>query len=70
MKICKNSVSRYSINADQFKTIRINVGKTFFKLIKKYFEKSATLMKLFNKDILKINYCWRDDIKKIINKHN
>ena len=54
----------YSMN------VKSNIGKTFFKLVKKYFPKKNKLHKIFNKNTLKISYSCMRNISSIISSHN
>ena len=47
------------------RNVKTNIGKHFFKLLKKYFRKNHKYHKIFNKNNIKINYCCMDNIKKL-----
>ena len=50
--------------------VKANVGKTFFKLIKKDFPKGNTLNKIFNKSTIKVSYNCMGNISFIILSQN
>ena len=49
---------------------KTNVGKHFFKLLKKPFAKNHKYHKIFDKNNIKVSYSCMDNIKKIISSHN
>ena len=53
----------YSLNA------KSNIGKMFFKMLKKHFPEANPLSKIFN-DTIKISYSCTTNIKSIIWSHN
>ena len=54
----------YSVN------IKTNIGKTFFKLVKKHFPKENRFHKIFNKNSLKLSYSCMKNVSEIISSHN
>ena len=52
------------------RNVKTNVGKHFFKLLKKHFGKNHKYHKIFNKNNIKVSYSCMDNMKKIINSHN
>ena len=51
-------------------SVKANIGKLFFKLLKKHFPKSNPLSKIFNKNTIKISYSCTRNMKSIISSHN
>ena len=49
---------------------KINIGKMFFKMLKKNFPKSNPFSKIFSKNTIKINYSCTRNMKSIISVHN
>ena len=49
--------------------IKINIGITFLNLIKKHFPKTNKLLKIFNKNTVKISYTCMNNISSIISVH-
>ena len=49
---------------------KINIGKMFFKMLKKNFPKSNPFSKIFSKNTMKINYSCTRNMKSIISIHN
>ena len=47
------------------RNVKTNIGKHFFKLLKKHFGKNHKYHEIFNKNNIKINYCCMDNIKKL-----
>ena len=52
------------------RNVKTNVGKHFFKLLKKHFGKNHKYQKIFNKNTIKVSYSCMDNMKKVINYHN
>ena len=52
------------------KNVKTNIGKMFFKLIKKHFPKENPLSKIFNKNTLKLSYSCMKNMSSIISSHN
>ena len=50
--------------------VKINVGKTFMKLIAKHFPKHRRYYKIFNKNTIKLSYSCMPNMGSIIAKHN
>ena len=50
-------------------SVKTNIGKLFFKLLKKYFPKSNPLSKIFDKNTIKISYCCTRNMKSIMSSH-
>ena len=50
--------------------VKTNIGKMFFKILKKHFPKSNQLSKMFNKNTIKISYSCTNNMKSIILAHN
>ena len=51
-------------------SVKANIGKLFFKLLKKHFPKSNPLSKIFNKNTIKISYSCTRNMKSIMSSHN
>ena len=48
------------------KSVKTNLGKEFFKLLKRHFPKRHKMSKIFNKNTVKLSYsCWRNISSKI-----
>ena len=47
-----------------------NLGKEFFKLLKRNFPSGSSLHKIFNKNFIKLSYSCMPNINGIINKSN
>ena len=54
----------YSMN------VQTNIGKRFFKLVKKHFPRNNSFHKIFNKNTIKISYSCMRNIGSIIALHN
>ena len=50
-------------------SVKSNIGKLFFKLLKKHFPKGNPLSKIFNKNTVKISYSCTKNMKSIILSH-
>ena len=50
--------------------IKTNVGKEFFKLIRKHFPRNHRFSKIFNLNTIKISYSSMKNIKNLIKQHN
>ena len=50
--------------------VKTNIGKMFFKILKKRFPKSNQLSKIFDKNTIKISYSCTNNMKSIISAHN
>ena len=50
--------------------VKMNVGKTFFKLLQKYFPSTHPMYTTFNKDKIKISYSCCPNMGSIISSHN
>ena len=50
--------------------VKTNVGKLFFKILRKNFPKTNSLSKIFNKNTVKISYSCTRNVKSIISGHN
>ena len=50
--------------------VKTNIGKTFLKLVKQHFPKHHKLNKIFNKNTLKLSYCYMKNMSSIIKQHN
>ena len=50
--------------------VKTNVGKLFFKILRKNFPKINPLSKTFNKNTVKISYSCTRNVKSIISGHN
>ena len=51
-------------------SVKTNIGKLFFKMLKKNFPKSNPFSKIFNKNTIKISYSCTRNMKSIISSHN
>ena len=58
------------LNPPFCQSVKINIGKAFFKITKKYCKQSETLGKILNKNSCKQSYSCMGNIKVIIQKHN
>ena len=50
--------------------VKTNVGKVFFKMLRKNFPKTNPMSKIFNKNTVKISYSCTRNVKSIISGHN
>ena len=50
--------------------VKTNIGKIFFKILRKNFPKSNPMSKIFNKNTVKISYSCTRNVKSIISSHN
>ena len=50
--------------------VKTNVGKVFFKILRKNFPKTNPLSKVFNKNTVKISYSCTRNMKSILSSHN
>ena len=50
--------------------VKTNIGRIFFKLMKKHFPKNNQLYKIFNKNNVKLSYSCTRNMGKIISAHN
>ena len=50
--------------------VKTNIGKIFFKLLRKHFPKTNKLYKIFNKNTVKISYSCMRNMGSIISAHN
>ena len=50
--------------------VNTNIGKKFLSLVRKHFNKSHQLHKIFNTNTIKISYSCTTNMKGIINQHN
>ena len=50
-------------------SVKINIGKLLFKMLKKHFPKANSLSKLFNKNTIKISYSGTRNMKSILSNH-
>ena len=50
--------------------VKTNVGKLFFKILRKNFPETNPLSKIFNKNTVKISYSFTRNVKSIISGHN
>ena len=50
--------------------VKTNVGKVFFKILRKNFPKTNPMSKIFNKNTVKISYSCTRNVKSIISGHN
>ena len=51
-------------------SVKTNIEKLFFEMLKKHFPKINSLSKIFNKNTIKISYSCTRKIKSIISSHN
>ena len=51
-------------------SVKNNIGKLFFKMLKKHFPKANPLSKIFNKNTIKISNSCTRNMKSIISSHN
>ena len=52
------------------KTVKTNIGKEFFKILKECFPPNNPLSKIFNRNTVKISYSCMPSVRKIISGHN
>ena len=50
--------------------VKANIGKIFFKLLRKHFPNTNKLYKIFTKNTVKISYSCMKNISFIISAHN
>ena len=50
--------------------VKINIGRTFLKLLKQHFPKSNRLHKIFNKNTVKVSCSCMSNLSSIISSHN
>ena len=50
--------------------VKTNIGKTFFKLLQKYFPATHPMYTIFNKNKIKISYSCFPNMEPIISSHN
>ena len=50
-------------------SVKINIGKLLFKMLKKHFPKGNSLSKLFNKNTIRINYSGTRNVESILSSH-
>ena len=50
--------------------VNTNIGKEFFKLIRKHFPRNHSFDKIFNLNTIKIRYSSMKNIKNLIKQHN
>ena len=51
-------------------SVKTNIEKLLFKMLKKHFPKANPLSKIFNKNTIKISYSCTRNVKSIISSHN
>ena len=56
-------------NPPYSKSLQINIGKYFFRLLNKYFPPGRTFYKIFNKNTLKLSYSCMPNLKAKIDGH-
>ena len=66
----KNHSRNIWYNPPFSKNVKTNVGKHFFKLLKRHFGKNHKYHKIFNKNNIKVSYSCMDNMTKIINSHS
>ena len=52
------------------KSVKMNVGREFLRLIDKHFPTTNPLHKLFNRNTIKVSYSCMPNVKNIISRHN
>ena len=50
--------------------VKTNIGKEFFKLIRKDFPRNHSFRKIFNLNTIKISYSSMKNMKNLIKQHN
>jgi hypothetical protein len=50
--------------------VQTNIGKEFFKLLKKHFPRDSNFYKIFNKNTVKLSYSCTKNIGTIVSSHN
>ena len=50
--------------------VKINIGKLFFKLLRKNFPKNHKFRKIFNLNTLKLSYSSMANLQSLIKQHN
>ena len=58
------------LNPPFSKSVKTNLGKVFFKLLKRHFPKHHKMSKIFNKDIVKLSYSCCINISSKISSNN
>ena len=67
-KWCKRKIIWF--NLPYIMNVRTNIGKTFLKLMRKYFPNGNPLHKIFNKNMLKVSYSCMSNMASIMLSHN
>ena len=57
-------------NPTYSKNVKTNIGKTFLQLLSKHFPKDHEMHKIFNKNTVKINYSYMNNISSLLSTHN
>ena len=52
------------------KSVTTNVAKRFLNLVDRYFPKTNTLHKIFNRNTVKVSYSCTENMAKVIKSHN
>ena len=52
------------------KSVKTNIDKTFFNLIRRHFPKTYKLHKIFNKNTVKVGYSCMSNMSFILSSHN
>lgn len=68
-KALKNSADKCP-DINYIKMLSSNLWHTFLALIEKHFPRNNILSKIFNKNTLKLNYSYTENLEKIKKKHN
>ena len=58
------------LNSPFSKSVKSNIGKTFLNLIKRHFPKTIKLLKIFNKNTIKVSYSCMSNMASILSSHN
>ena len=57
-------------NPPYSKNVATNVGRAFLKILDKEFPKGHVLLKIFNRNTIKISYSYMSNVKQTLNSHN
>ena len=57
-------------NLPYFNNVKSNVGDQFLKLVWRYFPKGHKLIKIFNKNTLKVSYNCMRNMSSVLSSHN
>ena len=58
------------LNSPFSRSVRSNIGRIFLRLLSEHFPRNHTMLKIFNRNTVKISYSCLKDISSIISSHN